>query len=188
MKHFSGGGSGGKKVVAVPQDVFDAWNKVLDDDQPETFLVATYAASGKAVELKCTGTGGLAAFKAELPDDSVAWGGFKCLGVDDRGNVVCKRPKFVFVQSMPAAASAMKKAKMAPHKGAIKEALHGAHLDVSVEDKDVELEESALVKKLQAATGAHKPNGYEFEKDVFVADDYYGLGIGKNCKAESAVA
>lgn len=80
------------------------------------------------------------------------------------GNVVCKRPKFVFVQHMPAGpsrkggvvskvllpgASAMKKAKMATHKGTVKEAIHSVHLDVSVEDINVELEESALVKKLQ---------------------------------------
>mmetsp|Transcript_10424 Transcript_10424/g.33336 ORF Transcript_10424/g.33336 Transcript_10424/m.33336 type:complete len:237 (+) Transcript_10424:65-775(+) len=187
VKHFAGA-TNGKKSVAVPPEIFDAWNKVLDDDQAETFLVATYAPSGKALDLKCVGTEGLAAFKAQLPEDQVAWGGFKCLAVDDRGNVVCKRPKFVFVQHMPAAASAMKKAKMATHKGAVKEALHSAHLDVSVEDITVELADLDLVKKLQAATGAHKPNGYEFEKDVFVADDYYGLGIGKNCKAESATA
>lgn len=78
--------------------------------------------------------------------------------------MVCKRPKFVFVQHMPAGlsrtcgvfskvlltgASVMKKAKMATHKGAVKEAIHSVHLDVSVEDINVELEESALVKKLQ---------------------------------------
>jgi len=109
-------------------------------------------------------------------------GGFKCLAVDDRGNVVCKRPKFVFVQSMPTNASAIKKGKMATHKGAVKEALKGAHLDVSVEDAAFDLAEEVLVKKLQAATGAHKPNGYEFVDGTFISDDYYGLGIGSNCK------
>jgi len=188
VKHFAGGGGGAKKAVDVPQEIAEAWLKVLDDDQPETFLVAIYTSTGKALELKCTGTEGLAAFKAELPEDQVAWGGFKCLAVDDRGNVICKRPKFVFVQHMPAAASAMKKAKMATHKGAVKSALHSVHLDVSIEDVATELVETPLVAKLQAATGAHKPNGYEFETGVFVADDYYGLGIGKNCKAESATA
>ena len=84
---------------------------------------------------------------------------------------------------MPPGASVMKKAKMGTHKGAVKEALHSAHLDLTVEDKAEDLVEAELCKKLQAATGAHKPNGYEFEKDVFVASDYYGLGIGKDCKS-----
>ena len=183
MTHFAGGGGGGKKILDVPEAVAAAWNKVLDDEQPETFVLATYTANGKGLELKCAGTEGLAAFKAELADDQVMWGGFKCLGVDNRGSVVCKRPKFVFVQYMPAGASVMKKAKMGTHKGAVKEALHSAHLDLTVEDKAEDLVEAELCKKLQAATGAHKPNGYEFEKDVFVADDFYGLGIGKDCKS-----
>ena len=46
-----------------------------------------------------------------------------------------------------------------------------------------DLVEADLCAKLQAATGAHKPNGYEFEKDVFTESDYYGLGIGKDCKS-----
>jgi len=188
VKHFAGAGGSGKKTIDVPDTMSDAWLQVLDDEKAETFLVATYTANGKGLELQTVGTGGLDDFKAALPEDQCAWGGFKCLAVDDRGNVVCKRPKFVFVQSMPAAASAIKKAKMATHKGAVKEALKGAHLDQSVEDKDVDLSPETLVKKLQAATGAHKPNGYEFETGKFVADDYYGLGIGSACKAETATA
>lgn len=186
VQHFSGGGGGGKKTLTVAPDIFDAWNKVLDDDQPETFVVLKYNATGKGLELSSVGTGGLEAFKAELPEDLVAWGGFRCMAVDDRGNVVCKRPKFVFVQHSPSGASAMKKARMPTHKGAVKEALHSAHLDVTVEDINADLLDQELVTRLQAATGAHKPNGYEFEKDQFVAADYYGLGFGKNCKAEGA--
>ena len=216
VTHFAGGG-GGRKTLDVPPDIATAWNKVLDDEQPETFLLATYSANGKALEMKCVGTGGLADFKSNLEDAAVMWGGFKCLGVDNRGSVVCKRPKFIFVQRaagrctatstratsrtrafdarertatrnhprryMPPGASVMKKAKMGTHKGAVKEALHSAHLDLTVEDKAEDLVEAELCKKLQAATGAHKPNGYEFEKDVFVADDFYGLGIGKDCKS-----
>ena len=182
VKSFAGSATG-KKIISVDEAVATAWNKVLDDDQEETFVLATYTSNGKGLELKCTGTGGLAAFKEQLEDATVMWGAFKCLGVDNRGSVVCKRPKFVFVQYSPEGASVMKKAKMGTHKGVVKEAFHSCHLDVAVENKDEDLEETALCKKLQAATGAHKPNGYEFEKDVFVADDFYGLGIGKDCKS-----
>ena len=41
----------------------------------------------------------------------------------------------------------------------------GAHIDIMAESVD-EIEENDLVKRLQAATGAHKPNGYEFEAGV----------------------
>ena len=77
----------------------------------------------------------------------------------------------------------MKKAKMGTHKGAVKEAFHSAHMDLMVTNKAEDLVEADLCAKLTAATGAHKPNGYEFEKDVFVEWDYYGLGIGKDCKS-----
>jgi len=36
------------------------------------------------------------------------------------------------------------------HKGAVKEALHSAHLDLTITDKDAELVESDLCVKLQA--------------------------------------
>mmetsp|Transcript_12099 Transcript_12099/g.37251 ORF Transcript_12099/g.37251 Transcript_12099/m.37251 type:complete len:233 (+) Transcript_12099:145-843(+) len=182
VTHFAGGG-GGKKTLAVEDAVAEAWNRVMDDSQGETFVVAKYGATGKTLELKTAGTGGLADFKAELEDGVCMWAGFRCLAVDNRGSVVCKRPKLLFIQYMPDGASAMKKAKMGTHKGAVKEALHSAHLDLTVTDKDEELVEKDLCAKLQAATGAHKPNGYEFEKDVFVESDYYGLGIGKDCKS-----
>eukprot|EP00633_Aureoumbra_lagunensis_P002266 CAMPEP_0197291236 /NCGR_PEP_ID=MMETSP0890-20130614/11770_1 /TAXON_ID=44058 ORGANISM="Aureoumbra lagunensis, Strain CCMP1510" /NCGR_SAMPLE_ID=MMETSP0890 /ASSEMBLY_ACC=CAM_ASM_000533 /LENGTH=235 /DNA_ID=CAMNT_0042763885 /DNA_START=24 /DNA_END=731 /DNA_ORIENTATION=- len=183
VKHFSGSG---KKTLDVPAEIADAWLKVLDDEQSETFLVAKYATNGKSLELIAVGTGGLEAFKDALPTDECSWGGFRCTAVDDRGNLVCRRPKFVFVMSTPAAASIIKKAKMAPHKGAVKEAIKSVHLDITVEDKDTDLSETNLVEKLQAATGAHKPNGYEFEEGKFVEADYYGLGIGTNCKAETS--
>merc|ERR1712048_709856 len=79
----------------------------------------------------------------------------------------------------------MGKAKMGSHKGAMKCSLDGAHLDILCETL-LDFDEKGLIKKMQAATGAHKPNGYEFEHGVFIEDDYYGLGIGKDCKGETA--
>ena len=37
-----------------------------------------------------------------LPNDDVAWGCFKVVGVDDRGNTVSRRDKFIFVKYVPA--------------------------------------------------------------------------------------
>ena len=186
VTHFAGASKGGKKAVDVTDEVTNAWDLMLDDSDPTSWMVAVYSSNGKKVEFKSKGEGGLKGMIAELPEDLVAWAGFRCYGVDKRGTVVCKRPKFVFVMYKPENASAMKKAKMAPHKGAVKEAMQGAHMDVDVYDIAEDLEEKSLIDKLQSACGAHKPNGYEFEEDVFISADFYGLGIGKDAKGETA--
>jgi len=58
-------------------------------------------------------------------------------------------------------------------------------MDVVVESL-ADLDEQALIQKLTAAAGAHKPNGYEFDPGNFLEADFYGLGIGKDCKAETS--
>jgi hypothetical protein len=186
VTHFAGGGGGGKKIVDVAPEVGNAWDTMLDDNDPTTWVLAEYSSNGKKVELKTKGEGGLKTFIGALTPGIVAWGGFRCYGVDKRGSVVCKRPKFVFVQFKPEDASAMKKAKMAPHKGTVKEMMQGAHMDVTVEVVAEDLEEQSLITRLQAATGAHKPNGYEFEEDVFISADFYELGIGSDCAGGNA--
>jgi len=123
-------------------------------------------------------------FKEQLQADKLAWGAFRCWGVDKRGGTECKRTKFIFVQWMPEGVSQIKKAKMGSHKGAMKGALDGAHMDLLCESLD-DFEEQGLMTKLQAGTGAHKPNGYEFNEGEFLESDYYGLGIGKDCKSET---
>lgn len=174
VTHFAAKAKG--RQLPITEECDDLWNRVLDNDDPLTFVVMEYDSSGKSLSLKKSGTGGLKDFVAELEDDKVCWGGFRCWAVDDRGNVTCERAKFVFVQWMPSGASTMRKAKMGPHKGSVKEVLHSVHLDVQAEDKDA-FEEGELVKSLQAATGAHKPNAYRFEEGVLVSADYYGTGI-----------
>jgi len=79
----------------------------------------------------------------------------------------------------------VKKGKQASHQADVKAAIVGTHLDIAVETV-ADLDEQALIKKLQAATGAHKPNGYEFDPGKFLEADFYGLGIGKDCKGETA--
>lgn len=50
------------------------------------------------LQLKGEGAGGFPEFKAALPADDIVWGAFKVLAVDDRGNLVSRRPKFIFVK------------------------------------------------------------------------------------------
>jgi hypothetical protein len=72
-------------------------------------------------------------FIASLPTDDVIWGVFKVVGCDDRGNLVSRRPKYIFVKYLPPAASTMKRARAGGHKGAIKQIID-AHIDIEVED------------------------------------------------------
>jgi len=172
-------------TIKVDDAVATAWSKVMDDSDPLGWVVVRYTEDGKAMELDQSGEGGLTPFKAALPPERLAWGAFRCSAVDKRGGVECKRPKLIFVQYQCESASTIKKAKMGSHKGDVKHALDGCHLDIVIEKPD-DLEEQDLVTKLQAATGAHKPNGYEFDEGHFIEADYYGLGIGKDCKGETA--
>ena len=70
-------------------------------------------------------------FLEKLPSDQLIWGAFKVVGVDDRGNTVSRRPKFIFVKSFPETVAAMKRGRAGGHKGAIKQIMD-AHIDVEV--------------------------------------------------------
>jgi hypothetical protein len=180
VNHFAAKGT----AIPVADEVKAEWQKVMDDAHGQGWVVAEYAADGKSLQLQASGEGGMKEFKEQLSGDKLSWGAFRCWGVDKRGGTECKRTKFIFVQWMPEGVSQIKKAKMGSHKGAMKGALDGAHMDLLCESLD-DFEEQGLMTKLQASTGAHKPNGYEFDEGVFLESDYYGLGIGKDCKSET---
>lgn len=77
------------------------------------------------VQLKGEGEGGLPEFVSKLPEDDVVWGAFKVVGVDDRGNLVSRRPKYIFVKYLPSAnIPPMKRARTGGHKGAVKTVLN----------------------------------------------------------------
>ena len=60
-------------------------------------MIGGYSSDYKSLELVSSGPGRLsdfiAALKSELGDSKIGWGGFRCYGVDDRGNTVSKRAK-----------------------------------------------------------------------------------------------
>lgn len=75
-------------------------------------------------------------FIASLQDDEIVWGAFKVVGVDDRGNLVSRRPKFISVKYLPPAAPTMKRARAGGHKGAIKQVMD-AHVDIEVQSSSL---------------------------------------------------
>jgi hypothetical protein len=64
------------------------------------------------MQFKSEGEGGMPEFMASLPEGDVAWGAFKVVGVDDRGNTVSRRPKYIMVKWAPAGAKTMRKARV----------------------------------------------------------------------------
>jgi hypothetical protein len=62
------------------------------------FLLLRYATF---VQLKAEGDGGMPEFIAQLPSDDIVWGALKVVAVDDRGNLVSRRPKYVCVKVGP---------------------------------------------------------------------------------------
>lgn len=70
-------------------------------------------------------------FIENLPEGDIVWGAFKVVGVDDRGNTVSRRPKFIFVKYLPDTVPTMKRARAGGHKGAIKQ-VFDAHIDIEV--------------------------------------------------------
>merc|ERR1712107_403641 len=110
--------------------------KVMDDNDPLGWVTVKYTEDGKSMELDQSGPGGLTPFKAAPPTDSLAWGAFRCNAVDKRGGLECKRPKFIFVQFSCESVSTIKKAKMGGHKGDVKHAIHGTHIDLQIENPD----------------------------------------------------
>jgi hypothetical protein len=70
-------------------------------------------------------------FLSRLTPTEIVWGAFKVVGVDDRGNTVSRRPKFIFVKYLPSEVPTMRRARAGGHKGAIKQVLD-AHIDVEV--------------------------------------------------------
>jgi len=175
VQHFAGGGSGvaAKKQVNMSPEIDAAWQQVLDDSSKTTWLYCKYSEDLKTLDLQASGEGGLSDFKKQV-GDQMAWGAFRCYGVDKRGGTEVRRTKFVFVQVRPEGVSTMKKAKQASHKANVKEVIGNTHIDVSI-DTAADLDEQSLIKTLQSATGAHKPNGYEFDPGAFHEADYYGL-------------
>lgn len=148
-------------AFTISPEVNAAWLRLTSDDSTVTWISCGYPeGSSNTLNFNAEGSGGMPEFVASLPESEVVWGAFKVTGVDDRGNTVSRRPKFIFVKWMPESVPTMKRARSGGHKGAIKQVMD-AHIDIEIEDK-AELTEDSVIAKLRQSGGAHAPNGYEF--------------------------
>eukprot|EP00744_Colponema_vietnamica_P000853 GILI01001482.1.p1 GENE.GILI01001482.1~~GILI01001482.1.p1 ORF type:complete len:149 (+),score=36.96 GILI01001482.1:59-505(+) len=138
----------------------NAWEEVLDDNCPVNWCLFGYVDKNK-ISLKGKGEGGYNELLANLEEDKVLYGGFRMLAVDDRGNTVSRRSKFVFVCWVGPNSPSLTRARVSQHKSTIENALRGTHVAFQFEDPS-ELSQDAVVAKLRACGGAHQPTSYEF--------------------------
>jgi hypothetical protein len=88
--------------------------------------------------------------------------GFRVIGVDDRGSLVQRRPKFTRLFLQADDAPVMLRSKAARHKiNVFNSVLRSAHLEFSI-NSPADLTEEEVIKRLRSAGGAHQPTGYEF--------------------------
>mmetsp|Transcript_16727 Transcript_16727/g.17487 ORF Transcript_16727/g.17487 Transcript_16727/m.17487 type:complete len:154 (+) Transcript_16727:31-492(+) len=148
-------------AVTVSAEVQNAWRRLTADSSPVSWIICGYPEGNtNTLEFKSEGEGGMPEFIENLPEGDIVWGAFKVVGVDDRGNTVSRRPKFIFVKYLPDTVPTMKRARAGGHKGAIKQ-VFDAHIDIEIENPS-ELSEEVIIQKLRAAGGAHAPTSYEF--------------------------
>mmetsp|Transcript_3549 Transcript_3549/g.5529 ORF Transcript_3549/g.5529 Transcript_3549/m.5529 type:complete len:156 (-) Transcript_3549:159-626(-) len=148
--------------LAIDDEVSNAWNRLTSDTCPISWIMCGYPeGSSNKLQFVSEGEGGMPEFISNLPSNDIVWGAFKVVGVDDRGNTISRRPKFIFVKYLPVeGVSTMKRARAGGHKGAIKQVID-AHIDFEIESPD-ELTEELIIQKLRASGGAHAPTSYEF--------------------------
>mmetsp|Transcript_82845 Transcript_82845/g.162414 ORF Transcript_82845/g.162414 Transcript_82845/m.162414 type:complete len:239 (-) Transcript_82845:155-871(-) len=145
----------------VDDAVSGAWGRLTSDASTTSWIACGYPeGSSNQLVFKGEGAGGMPEFLAKLPADDIVWGAIKVVAVDDRGNLVSRRPKYVMVKYAPPTVAAMKRAKSGGHKGAVKQ-VFTSHVDIEVESVD-ELTEESIIVKLRACGGAHQPTSYEF--------------------------
>ena len=174
--------------LRLPFALEEAWLRVRDPTAVTDWCVVSYARTADdsaddptLLEVVGEGGGGLGACVECLSTtpsagSRVFWGGLKVTAIDTRGTTSCERPKFLFFTCLGPAVSTRARTRALVHTGAVAEVLHGAHCAMEVEEPRADLEAGGLAKRLLAATGAHKPNAYDFGGGQVVRYDYYGGG------------
>ena len=148
-------------AFSLDSSVQAAWLRLTSSsDATVNWIACGYNEKGTELIFREEGAGGMHELLEKMPDDQITWGAFLVTGVDDRGNTVSRRPKYIFVKMSPECVPTMKRARSGGHKGAIKQVMD-AHIDMEIETK-AELTEDVIIAKLRASGGAHAPNGYEF--------------------------
>ncbi|PSS18635.1 hypothetical protein M430DRAFT_140028 [Amorphotheca resinae ATCC 22711] len=137
-------------------EILAAYDAVRSDKDETNWLLISYAAAtGDALKLTATGTGGLEELTTKL-DDSQAQ--YAYVRVEYANDTESKRVKFVLVIWIGEGTKVMRKARVSIESGAVKKALGHHSIQVDARDKG-DLDEKDIVARLRKAGGADYNGG-----------------------------
>ena len=137
-------------------EILEAYNKVRSDKDDTNWLLISYAAAtGDALTLSATGTGGLSDL-AEHLDDSQAQ--YAYVRVEYANDTESSRVKFVLVIWIGEGTKVMRKAKVSIQSGEVKMVLQHHSIQVDAHGKG-DLDEKEIVTRLRKAGGADYNGG-----------------------------
>ncbi|PHH84603.1 hypothetical protein CDD83_1677 [Cordyceps sp. RAO-2017] len=137
-------------------DIAQAYEAVRSDKDETNWLLISYAAAtGSALALSQTGTGGLAELAAALDESQVQYGYVR---VEYANDAESRRVKFALVIWIGEKTKVMRKARVSVESGDVKRAMPHHSIAVTASDR-AELDEKDMVAKLRKAGGADYNGG-----------------------------
>ncbi|RDW71788.1 hypothetical protein BP5796_07822 [Coleophoma crateriformis] len=137
-------------------EILAAYDAVRSDKDETNWLIISYAAaSGDALALTSTGTGGLPEL-AEKLDESQAQ--YAYVRVEYANDTESKRVKFALVIWIGEGTKVMRKAKVSIQSGEVKRVLNHHSIQIDAREKS-DLDEAEIVKRLRKAGGADYNGG-----------------------------
>ncbi|RDW66433.1 hypothetical protein BP6252_10068 [Coleophoma cylindrospora] len=137
-------------------EILAAYDAVRSDKDETNWLIISYAAaSGDALALTSTGTGGLPELAGKL-DESQAQ--YAYVRVEYANDTESKRVKFALVIWIGEGTKVMRKAKVSIQSGEVKRVLNHHSIQIDAREKS-DLDEAEIVKRLRKAGGADYNGG-----------------------------
>jgi hypothetical protein len=149
--------------MSTGAEVSKLWEDVRNDNNPLRWVIARVNEKSTDLEVVASNSTGYADFVKKLGETKgVVHGGIRISAVDERGSVKSIRYKFLRVSMMTDDVPQLKRAKAGQLNSEIQKIFDGAHVAFDISNI-TELDQDAIVQRLQSAAGAHKPNRYDFE-------------------------
>jgi len=144
--------------IKFDSEVINAWQAVRNDKESANWILVGLSDSEKDTAILVgSGTGGLSEFMDSVVEDKVLFGVFRVTAVDQDS----RRAKFIYVTYAGSGVGILKKARVSTQKPQFENFFKGVHVSVQANEKS-DISQEDLIQKLNASTGAHKPEHYEF--------------------------
>jgi hypothetical protein len=137
-------------------EILEAYNKVRDDKDEANWLLISYAAAtGDALTLAATGSGGLSELSEHLDDGQAQ---YAYVRVEYANDTESTRVKFALIIWIGENTKVMRKAKVSIQSGEVKRVLHHHSIQVDAHSKG-DLDEKDIIVRLRKAGGADYNGG-----------------------------